>query len=314
MVLGSTFIDLHLGVAQWREEWITRRNIRQKGVWDSKLQRETLVLRDGRHLSYFLDGPLLRKDCPYIFAFHAMFLTANSFLLTDPPSDYILVGANRPGYFGSDAALDSCSLETFASDMEQLADHLEIQHFYVAGHSSGGPCALACASHLPHRVLGIGLLSADPEYAHLAAPNKKWVNRICIGTCLPLCLERFLCCLPLPSSRALRNDYRLDTSLYTFDVETVRQPVLIYVGEDDAVLPVSVSRHVQTRLHKAHLEVIPKIGHLGLLRDPVLRDFFESLLSLPEKEKTSLEEGLDTSLGSLEGHSLSVHKRTRAID
>jgi pimeloyl-ACP methyl ester carboxylesterase len=103
-------------------------------------------------------------------------------------------------------------------------------------------------------------------------------------------------------------------ALYFFDVETVRQPVLIYVGEDDAVLPVSVSRHVQTRLHKAHLEVIPKIGHLGLLRDPVLRDFFESLLSLPEKEKTSLEEGLDTSLGSLEGHSLSVHKRTRAID
>ena len=37
-------------------------------------------------------------------------------------------------------------------DMEQLADALGVGQFAVAGHSGGGPHALAVAAHLPDRV------------------------------------------------------------------------------------------------------------------------------------------------------------------
>ena len=195
-------------------------------------------------------------------------------------------------------------------DIQELADHLNISHFYVAGHSSGGPAALACAAFLPHPVLGVGLLSGDPEYAHSSAPNKKWVSRVCIGSCLPLMLEYVFCCLPMARhcSAGLRNDYRLDTSPYPFDVERdIRQPVLIYVGKEDAVLPVEFSKHVQDRLevslschrsqtnnanqqnHSVRLEIIPKIGHLGLLRDEVLGEFFESLILIGKTDSTPFE-------------------------
>jgi pimeloyl-ACP methyl ester carboxylesterase len=319
MVFGSTFIDLHIGVSQWRERWTSGR---RKGVWDSNLVRETLTLRDGRKLSYFIDGLQQQnpKKVPHIICLHAMFLSGNSFLMKEAPSDCVLVCVNRPGYFGTDAPPPHYSFRDFALDIEQLADHLNLDEFYVVGHSSGGPAALACAAHLSSRVRSVGLLSADPEYAHASAPDKKWISRVCIGSCLPAMLEYVFCCLPLArhSSKGLRNDYRLDTSPYTFDVEQdIRQPVLIFAGQEDQILPVEVSRHVQTRLllsHKrtVHLEVIPKVGHLGLLRDEVLKEFFETLLSLKDGD---IETGIGRAQTSFEDNVAEatsdspVHKR-----
>ena len=338
---------VHVGVSRWREEWIIRQsrnntnktNQRVAGVWDPRLVRETIYLRDGRRLTYFLDGPpdQDRHELPHIFVFHAMFLSGNVFLLPEPPTDYVLVCVNRPGYFGSDAPPqpkphqqgnrrrsnclrrwfgrqassfgkdhDETSLEEeegdrnpdstaaaassspyayqdFAKDMEELANHLRVAQFAVAGHSSGGPCALVCASHLTsRRVTAVGLLSSDPEYAHPSAPNKRWINAIGVGTLLPFLLDYCLCCLPLArnTSAGLRNDYRLETSLYCFDTERIPQPVTIYVGEDDAVLPPDISRHMHERLTHSTLHIVPKVGHLSLLgRQDVLNDFYETILS-----------------------------------
>ncbi|GAX27650.1 hypothetical protein FisN_13Hh258 [Fistulifera solaris] len=320
MVLGSVFIDLHIPISRWREEWQTQRRV--KGVWDPALQRETLILEDGRSLSYFLDGP---KDptLPYVFALHAMFLTGNSFLMTEPPTDCILVCINRPGYEGSDCPVRNFTRpydhRSFAHDIQQLADHLQVKKFHIMGHSSGGPLALGCAAHLLGRVLSVGLLSSDPEYAHATAPNKKWFNTCCIGKALPFMLQYCLCCLPLARNnfRGVRNDYRMDISPYDFFIERdIHHPVLIYVGENDSVLPVDISRHVHSRLQNCHLEIVPQIGHLGLLRDAVLRDFLEKLVALPDAEMGMAIDLIENGerQDSFEGMISAVHKRNVGID
>lgn len=283
MVDPMVYLDVHIGVAAWRERWITSRSKRVKGVWDATLQRETLILADGNRLSYFLDGPVMHRDSlPHIFVFHAMFLSGNSFLMTHAPKNYILVCINRPGYFGSDGAGENFSYETFARNVGQLADHLGVEQFCVAGHSSGGPCALACASYMPERVLAVGILSGDPEYAHEDIPDKKWINQCCLGCFLPFFLQRVIPCLPLAQGtrRGLVNDYRLETSVYSFRTESISQPTIVFVGEDDRVLPIHVSRHVHERLNNGQLRVIANTGHLGLLRDDCLDDIFNSILCL----------------------------------
>jgi pimeloyl-ACP methyl ester carboxylesterase len=277
------YFDLYMGISRWRERWTNRWGGRSKGIWDAALEREVLVLRDGRRLTYFLDGPLLqRHNLPHIFLFHAMFLSGNCFLMAEAPRDYVLVCINRPGYFGSDPVGTDYTYDNFASDMEQLADHLGLETFLVAGHSSGGPCSLACAAHLQKRVSAVGILSGDPEYALESIPNKRKVNAYCLGCFLPWFLRRVICCLPVAKNgvRGLENDFRLETSLYSFQTESVRQPTLVYAGEVDKVLPMQVSRHVHERLENAQLRVVPNVGHLSLLRDTVLRDFFEALLSI----------------------------------
>jgi hypothetical protein len=104
------FVDLHLGVSQWRERWITRNRKRVRGVWDAKLERETLILKDGRQLSYFIDGPLLQQHgLPHIF-FHAMFLSGNSFLMTSPPQTTSWFASS---YFGSDSVGPEYTYDSF---------------------------------------------------------------------------------------------------------------------------------------------------------------------------------------------------------
>jgi pimeloyl-ACP methyl ester carboxylesterase len=308
------YCDVHMGIAPWRERWYTSglnrkegrhffrwrwrcrcgHTLRQKGVWDAQLRRETFVLSDGRRLSYFLDGgngvsghSSRRHELPHIFCFHAMFLSGNSFLMADPPTDYVLVCVNRPGYFGSDPPLldHHCyTYDTFVSDIEQLADHLGLSSFAVAGHSSGGPCSLACAAspRFSKRVVAVGLLCSDPEYAHESIPNKRAFNVCCLGYCLPFMFRQVLCWLPVArqSVRGMENDYRLETTRYPFHTESIRQPTLVFLGEDDKVMPLHVSRHVHERLSNVQVRTIPKVGHLGLLRDAVLRDFFETLISM----------------------------------
>jgi pimeloyl-ACP methyl ester carboxylesterase len=291
------YFDLHLGVSRWRERWQTHRGYgRCKGVWDASLCRETLILRDGRRLTYFLDGPQLlllqqrRQNIPHIFVFHAMFLSGNSFLMTNAPDDFILVCVNRPGYFGSDPVDQMYTYEKFAMDMEQLADHLKLDSFFVAGHSSGGPCSLACAAYLPQRVSAVGILSGDPEYAHESVPNKHPWNTWLLGCLLPWLLRSLLCFLPLARNavQGLENDFRLETSLYPFRTESIHQPTIVFVGDADRVIPMEVSRHVHERLPNAHCRIVPKIGHLGLLRDAVLLEFFNTLICLPRKVTTTM--------------------------
>jgi pimeloyl-ACP methyl ester carboxylesterase len=63
-----------------------------------------------------------------------------------------VVSPDRPAYGGSSPQPGRSMLD-WPSDVAALADALGIDRFVVAGHSSGGPYAVACASLLPERVL-----------------------------------------------------------------------------------------------------------------------------------------------------------------
>lgn len=63
----------------------------------------------------------------------------------------------RPGCGLSDPAPDR-RIGDWAEDVAQLADHLGLDRFHVAGGSGGGPFALACALGLPDRVRSATLI------------------------------------------------------------------------------------------------------------------------------------------------------------
>lgn len=63
-----------------------------------------------------------------------------------------VVSPDRPAYGGS-SPQPGRSMADWPSDVAAIADALGIDRFVVAGHSSGGPYAVACASLLPERVL-----------------------------------------------------------------------------------------------------------------------------------------------------------------
>ena len=70
-----------------------------------------------------------------------------------------VITPERPGFGISDAA-PGRTIGDWAYDVEQLADHLGLDSYHVAGGSGGGPYALACAIHSLQRVLSATLISS----------------------------------------------------------------------------------------------------------------------------------------------------------
>lgn len=70
-----------------------------------------------------------------------------------------VITPERPGFGISDPA-PGRTISDWADDVEELADHLRLARYHVAGGSGGGPYALACAIGSPQRVLSATLISS----------------------------------------------------------------------------------------------------------------------------------------------------------
>ena len=117
-----------------------------------------ITLGDGRMLAYTDIGdadwfPLLFFHGAPITRLHLAYLE-EQFLA----QQIRVISPDRPGY-GRSSPLPGRSLADWPADVQALANALAIDRFVVAGHSSGGPYAVACAASLPERVLAMVVLA-----------------------------------------------------------------------------------------------------------------------------------------------------------
>ncbi|MET1072023.1 MAG: alpha/beta hydrolase [Umezawaea sp.] len=88
-----------------------------------------------------------------------------------------LVGYDRPGYGGSTAVVGR-DVAAAAADVGAVADALGLGRFAVAGHSGGGPHALACGALLPGRVFAVVSVSGP---APVSAEGLDWFAGMAAG-------------------------------------------------------------------------------------------------------------------------------------
>jgi pimeloyl-ACP methyl ester carboxylesterase len=82
---------------------------------------------------------------------------------------------SRPGWEGSDRQ-PGRSFASTAADIEDVADELGLERFYVSGLSFGATSSLACAALLPDRVLAaLSMASLAPR----AAEGLDWIAGMC---------------------------------------------------------------------------------------------------------------------------------------
>ena len=115
-----------------------------------------VVLRDGRCLAYEFRGPKQSKyTAIYIHGTPSCRLEVLG--LNEAVLDSLslrVIAVDKPGYGQSDPH-HGRTLQTFVKDVEQLADHLQLQRFLLIGVSGGGPYSWATARYAPHRVQGV---------------------------------------------------------------------------------------------------------------------------------------------------------------
>jgi pimeloyl-ACP methyl ester carboxylesterase len=114
--------------------------------------KDSLVMvGGGRQLSYTDIGD---PDGPCIFFFHGAPTSRLQLVGLDEQlaaRGLRVVSPDRPSY-GKSSPQPNRSITDWPSDVVALADALAVDRFIVAGHSSGGPYAVACAALLPDRV------------------------------------------------------------------------------------------------------------------------------------------------------------------
>jgi pimeloyl-ACP methyl ester carboxylesterase len=112
-----------------------------------------ITLGGGRELAYTDIG---HPAGPCVFFFHGAPMSRLHLLPIEAElaaQGLRVVSPDRPGY-GRSSPQPGRSLADWPADVAALADALGIGRFLVAGHSSGGPYAVASAARLGERVLG----------------------------------------------------------------------------------------------------------------------------------------------------------------
>jgi pimeloyl-ACP methyl ester carboxylesterase len=129
---------------------------------------DTITLADGRTLGYAEYGD---ANGDALFFFHGLPGSRKLGGVLDEDAASLgvrIVAPERPG-FGQSTFEPTRTFASWADDVRQLADHLGIDRFYVAGISGGGPYTLACAHGLGDRVRAAGVISGGGEIADQAA-------------------------------------------------------------------------------------------------------------------------------------------------
>ena len=220
----------------------------------SSQRAQTLTLADGRTLCFASFGA--GKGRP-VFYLHGAGSSRIEGELYDGPARAAgvrIVATDRPGCGGSSPD-PGRSFASYALDLQQLADHLGIARFVVAGMSNGGAYAIAAAARLPDRVSAcIPINASTPLHDRVACQASPWRVRLSyalIRHALPLTrwtLKRIAGsastddlhrrsvgeALRQPDSGYLAQEIRLATSAWGFDHCAVAQPVAIFSGDRDA--------------------------------------------------------------------------------
>lgn len=121
-------------------------------------QNLKMTLHDGRTLGFAEYGD--PNGYP-VFYFHG---TVGSRLLAADFHDAAqtkhcrFFGVDRPG-MGLSSINKKHSLLSFANDIQELADHLNINQFSIIAHSGGAPFAMACAYAIPKRISNVAIVS-----------------------------------------------------------------------------------------------------------------------------------------------------------
>lgn len=250
-------------------------------------------LRDGRTLAYRIHG----SGPVTVFAFHGM---GSSRMTWEPKGQSLsdlcpgvrLVALDRPGYGDSTDPPAGYSYRDFAKDVAELADGLGVQRFCVAGHSSGGPYALACAAVLTDRVQACAAVSSDAPYAHpQAKPELRLSDDFALG-----CTENSAGCYgrdpkelfskwrdnDLKSGKAAKlhawkqgvigfvTDFTLERIPWSFALEDIvlGPKLMIWAGGEDYPAISLGSPFMQSVVPGSQLRIVPGGNH-GFKSDPV---------------------------------------------
>jgi len=243
------------------------------------------------HTVHYLDG----GSGETLVLLHGIFAEKDHWVDFASPltAQYRVLAPDLPG-FGESTRLPDQDYD-YAAQIEHLKeflDRLGVQRVHLGGSSMGGTIAALFAIRYPDRVSSVALIGS-PHGLH--TPQPSGMDRLIDAGKSPLIITQddafepmldFLFAqrpfLPYPilhaakadalrrsaSNMRIWNAQLRDRYLLDAHIGKLKQPTLVLWGEKDRLFDVSGVTALQARLPKAHIQVLPDVGHLPMMETP----------------------------------------------
>lgn len=180
------------------------------------------------------------------------------------------------------------SIEQFARDALQLADHLGHEQFILAGHSMGGYIALALAETQPERLAGLVLVTSNAradtpekresrleEVSRVMVEGMQNIGKTLIQRMMPegefIQPDEHMCDVVLNSPSAGFSNVQTAIANRPNRQDVVRTltcPVLAIAGCKDQLMPVEIALEAAEHARQGRKVCLPGVGHLPMLEVP----------------------------------------------
>lgn len=204
---------------------------------------------------------------------------------------------------------ESFDLTTYAEDLKEILDQLEIEKIYLNSHSTGASIGLLFANYYPERVEKLILTcSGVYDYNKVAFELFYFFSRIIVGfrpswlVKVPLApflfQQRFVHkSLPNPFPKEFLEDYvlcnqeaamgTLYSSVSKYAAEELprefaqlKMPTLLFAGEHDQIIPAKLARKALVANPAMTFALMKQSGHFPMLEEPQayyahIRDFLK---------------------------------------
>lgn len=114
-------------------------------------QTDSIQLNDGRILGYKEYGSTDGLPILYFHGFPSSRLEPLSFGDMQSLHAYRLIAIDRPG-MGLSTLHPTRTFASWASDIDELTEHLSLKKFSILAYSGGAPFALACAAVMKDKI------------------------------------------------------------------------------------------------------------------------------------------------------------------
>ncbi|MEO7274742.1 MAG: alpha/beta hydrolase [Vicinamibacterales bacterium] len=226
-----------------------------------------------------------------VLLIHAFPLSADMWRpqLEAVPQGWRYVAPDLRGFGRSPAGPTPPGVDDYAADVEAVLDALEIETATIGGLSMGGYVTFALHRRAPERFTSLVLADTkaeadtadgrDARRKMSALVNERGVGAVA-DSMLPKLLSEQSRTSELPGVvRALIEgnsvqgvDHAIQALMTrpdsTGDLATLRLPVLVIVGEEDALTPRADSERIVAATERSQLVVVPGAGHLSNLEAP----------------------------------------------
>jgi 3-oxoadipate enol-lactonase len=195
------------------------------------------------------------------------------------------------GYGMSDDYEGPLDFHDFARDLVRVLDHFGARKAHLVGLSMGGLIAMDFNALFPERVATLTICDSLPGFSHISPEQSREFIRLrleplragkelkdiaegvaksLIGkSSPPAAFQRMvesMCALHKNSyMKTIEGSARPDLQI---ELEKIRVPAHVVVGEDDLLTPPSLARSMAERIANAQLTIIKRAGHLPNIERP----------------------------------------------